>query len=466
MTNTCVGGVAVAVVLGVAAGGAVLAAGAQVRIVQTNSAGDNVHLIDPATDRIVGEIAGIEANHGAAAAPDGGRLYFTNEADSTLDIVDVATLKVTRKVPLSGHPNNVSIGRDGRHVYVAISQAPGAVDVIDTVTNARIKSIPIKGAVHNTFVTPDGKFVIAGSIAGKSLTAIDAQTEQVAWVIDFDSGVRPIAFEKNADGSTRRMFVQISDFHGFAVVDFAARQETGRVKLPELPPPGVPNTEGLQGSPSHGIAVSPDGKSVWANSKVNSYVYGYSLPDLKLLGGVPVGHDPDWLTFTPDGTRLYVANAGSNSVSVLDTAAIKELRRIPVGHVPKRNITAVLAETGISKPSTAPVLSFEVYKAQVEPIFMTKRPGHARCYSCHSQGTPLRLQRLAPGATVWSEEESRKNFDAIARVVVPGDPNASLLLRHPLAAEAGGDDFHGGGKHWFSQSDGEWQTLAAWVRGR
>src|SRR5919201_3275192 len=103
-----------------------------VRIVQTNSAGDNIHLIDPATDTVVGEITGIEVNHGAAAAPDGSRLYISNEADSTLDVVDGNTLKVTKKIPLSGHPNNIAAGRDGRKVYVAISQAPGAVDVIDT----------------------------------------------------------------------------------------------------------------------------------------------------------------------------------------------------------------------------------------------------------------------------------------------------------------------------------------------
>jgi len=68
----------------------------------------------------------------------------------------------------------------------------------------------------------------------------------------------------------------------------------------------------------------------------------YSLPDLKLNGNVKVGHHPDWLTFTPDGKRLYVANAGSNSVSVVDVAARKELLQIPVGQTPKRNITAVL----------------------------------------------------------------------------------------------------------------------------
>src|SRR5437762_13779577 len=65
---------------------------------------------------------------------------------------------------------------------------------------------------------------------------------------------------------------------------------------------------------------------------------------------------------------------------------------------------------------------------------------------------------------MWDEEQSRKNFEAWQRVVVPGDPTASRMLMHPLAAEAGGDPFHAGGKHWQSQDDPEWQTLAAWVR--
>src|SRR3984885_9339794 len=86
-------------------------AASTVRIIQTNSAGDNVHIIDPATNKVVGVINGIEFNHGAAAAPDGSRYYFSNEAESTLDVVDEKTLKVTRNIPLSGHPNNVAISK-------------------------------------------------------------------------------------------------------------------------------------------------------------------------------------------------------------------------------------------------------------------------------------------------------------------------------------------------------------------
>ncbi len=312
----------------------------RVRIVQTNSAGDSVMLIDPGTNTVVGEIKGIEANHGVAAAPDGSRLYVSNEAESTLDFVDARTLKVTAQVALTGHPNNVAISRDGRRVYIAIAQAPGAVDVVDTASQARVKSIPIPGAGHNTYVTPDGKYVVAGSVAGKSLTVIDQKTEQPAWSMTFAEGVRPIAFEKGPDGSTRRMFVQLTDVHGFAVVDFGTRREVSRVTLPDRP--GTPRGLSDQGAPSHGIGVAPDGATLWATSKRYHYVAAYSLPDLKLLATVPVGQYPDWLTFTPDSRTLYVACAGSNDVSVVDVKSMRAVAKIPVGQVPKRNITASL----------------------------------------------------------------------------------------------------------------------------
>jgi YVTN family beta-propeller protein len=312
----------------------------KVVIVQTNAAGDNIHLIDPSTNKIVKEIKGIEVNHGAAAAADGSRYYFTNEADHTVDVVDGNTLRVTKKIQLSGRPNNIAISPDGRRVYIAIRQAPGALDIVDTASQTLARTISTPGPIHNPFVTPDGKYVIAGSIEGRSLTVIDSKTETPSWTLYFDEGVRPVAFDSNPDGSTKRMFVQITGFHGFYIVDFAQRREIGRVKLPDVSP-DKRHLDTLQGSPSHGIAVTPDGKSMWVCSKMNGYIYGYSLPDLKLLGGVHVGDHPDWLTFTPDSKMVYVANAGSNSVSAVDIVSRKEVARIPVGQVPKRNITAV-----------------------------------------------------------------------------------------------------------------------------
>src|SRR5690242_17339164 len=188
-----------------------------VRIIQTNSAGDNVDVIDPATNKVVGVIEGIEVNHGVAVAPDGSRIYVSDEAESTLDVVGSTTLKVTQRIPLSGRPNNIAISPDGRRVYVGIIQAPGGVDVIDTASLQDIKTLPTKGSIHNTYVTPDGKFIVAGSIAGKTVNVIDAETDRTAWTLQMDMGVRPMAFSRNPDGSTKWIFVQLSDLNGFAV---------------------------------------------------------------------------------------------------------------------------------------------------------------------------------------------------------------------------------------------------------
>jgi YVTN family beta-propeller protein len=81
---------------------------------------------------------------------------------------------------------------------------------------------------------------------------------------------------------------------------------------------------------------------LWVDSSVASGVFAYSLPDLKLVGNVATGSTPDWLTFTPDSRFVYVANAGENYVSAVDTKMLKEVARIPVGEAPKRNGTVVL----------------------------------------------------------------------------------------------------------------------------
>jgi YVTN family beta-propeller protein len=317
-------------------------------IVQTNSAGDSVMLIDPATDKIVAEIPDEEVVHGAVAAPDGSRMYLSVESTSTLDIVDMKTMKVIKRVPLTGRPNNVAIRKDGQRVYVAINTAQGGIDIIDTVAMERTKTVRILGGVHNPFITPDSKYVVAGSTGGSVATVIDTETERPVWSIHFEGGVRPLCFEANPDGSTKRMFVQITNFHGFAVVDWATRREVSRVTLPDIPP-AQRNNEGIQGSPAHGIKVSPDGKTLWSTSKFNSAVYVYSMPDLKYLGEVKVGKVPDWLTFTPDSKKVYIANAHDDTVSVIDVAARKEITRMKVGAVPKRNVTATLP---LSIPST------------------------------------------------------------------------------------------------------------------
>jgi hypothetical protein len=131
-----------------------------------------------------------------------------------------------------------------------------------------------------------------------------------------------------------------------------------------------------------------------------------------------------------------------------------------------RTTLLICALTLLALPALAgqqPSLDYDYFKTRVQPIFAAKRPGHARCISCHGSGTPLRLQPLAQGATTWTDEESQKNFQAVRRVASAGVK--SRLLTHPLEESAGGDFYHSGGKHWTSQNDPEWKVLQAFVTG-
>jgi len=322
----------------------------------TNSAGDSIHVVDPATNKVVQEIKGIEGAHGIAPSPDGKRVYVSNEADSTLDVFDRESGSLVKKVPLSNHPNNIAVSKNGDRILVGIARGQGAVDVIDAKTLERSKSILVKGRLHNIYVTPDGKYLITGSIPNKLLTVIDLQQEVPVWELPFDLGVRPMTIEAAPDGSTKRIFVQLSDTNGFAVVDFAARKEVARIKLPAAKSE-FETDAGRATSPSHGIGVSPDNKTLWVTSIPNNAVFVYSLEgpalaDLKLIGEVALpsfkvaGHEaassvPNWVTFTPDGKTIYISNAGMRSVTAIDTASMKVKAVIPVGEVPKRINTLV-----------------------------------------------------------------------------------------------------------------------------
>jgi hypothetical protein len=124
-----------------------------------------------------------------------------------------------------------------------------------------------------------------------------------------------------------------------------------------------------------------------------------------------------------------------------------------------------------AQAASALALDYEIFKTRVEPIFLKRRsPDHARCYACHEKHkhpNGLSLESLSPGNTFWTEEQSRRNYETISKLVVPGNLNASMFPMHPLAPEAGGDvRGHSGGRQFESQDNPDFQTIADWIRGK
>jgi len=227
----------------------------KLRVVQTNSAGDNVHIIDPVANKVVGEIKGIEAPHGIAVAPDGSRIYVSEQADKTIVVLDGKTLQIIKRIQLSGNPNLIDITPDGRWVYAAIaltyddySEFPqikagpsGGVDIIDTASLTNVKTIAIRGGIHDLNVTPDGKFVIAGSSRGarppaNNMIVIDTQTKEISWRLLMSPAPSPMAISTNPDGSTKMIYAQLGGMNDLRWWILRRRQKSMKSSFPTCLP--------------------------------------------------------------------------------------------------------------------------------------------------------------------------------------------------------------------------------------
>ena len=339
--------------------------GVAVRILQSNNAGDIHHIIDPAVNRVVGLIRGCPHAHNLTLHPDALYYYCANEQDKTVDVFDTKTLKLVKQIALSERPNKIAVNKKHRKIYAAIVSRP-LVDVIDIATHTVIKSVPVHSTVHNVFVTPDDSEVIAG-LRGEvepgepAFQVIDPKTDTVAWGMELTGHkqygrthheVRPMAFEAGADGSTVRAYAQATAINAVFVIDWKARKVVDLLWPPKLPL-WKQNADGIQTGDMHGLEVLPDRSSVWASSRLDSRIYGWSLPDLKYIGAVEVGPSANWMTPTPDSKYMYVAVSGVDHTLAIDLKKLAIVAKIKTGARPARISTAILPLDRVNPSTTS-----------------------------------------------------------------------------------------------------------------
>ena len=96
--------------------------GVEVRILQSNNAGNIQHVIDPAINEVVGLIRGCPNPHNLTMGPDALYYYCANEMEHTVDVFDTKTLDLVRQIPLSQRPNKVAVNKKHRKIYAGISR--------------------------------------------------------------------------------------------------------------------------------------------------------------------------------------------------------------------------------------------------------------------------------------------------------------------------------------------------------
>jgi YVTN family beta-propeller protein len=304
----------------------------------TNSAGDNIHVIDLGTFRVVGEIKTGAMPHGAAVSGDGRRFFTTVESDHTLRVIDTASDRVIRTVKLSGLPNQCAVTPDGRFVGVPIRQG-SCVDLVDVDQGKVVQSLPVQ-APHNCYDARRNDHLWVTSMGDRKVLWVDRKTLSYIGEIPMGGVPRPLAVTHDE----RTLYCALSDLHGFVVADVPSRKVVRTVRLPALPEGvrlPVPHT------PTHGLELTPDEKELWVTSCGTDTVYVFDTADYKIVGKVEVGHGPNWLTFSPDGRYCCVSNVLGDDVSVIDTAKRREVARVKVGKEPKR---LVVAEPVAEKP--------------------------------------------------------------------------------------------------------------------
>lgn len=301
-----------------------------------NSRGGDVTIVDVPTFTVRGTIDVGHHPDDLLATPDGSMLYVNRQDARDLVAIDTKLGEIVWQVPLSGIPHHLAFSADRRLIFAAIFNEP-VLDVVDLEARKVIARAPVGFGGHGVFLSPDGERVYVGSLIHDHLAVVDAKTFKTLRTIQFPDAVRPFAITPDE----RRVYVQLSRHHSFLVVDLATERVVQEVFMPPLPPDVPPALE-FPHTVDHGIVFDPAHERVLALATTGGYLAAFSLPDHELLTTVPLGKEPGWIVFGPDGSRCYVSNRGDDTLSVLDTATLEEIARVPVGDYPQR-VVAVSA---------------------------------------------------------------------------------------------------------------------------
>ncbi len=294
----------------------------------TNSEGDDISVIDLEHLTLAGDWKVGERPHGIAVPANGHVAYTTIETEKTLKSIDSVSGKVLSTLSVPGRPNQCAVTPNGKFVAVPIFDGD-SVQIVDAENMKIAKALPVQ-MPHNCFNAGNNDHMFVTSMRGQQVNMIDLRTLEYIAEIPVGGVPRPIA----VDHDEKTMYVALSNFHGFAIVDIPSRKVVHRVEFPPLPP----NTDlrPLLNTATHGLMLTPDGKELWAASVPTGNVFVYDVASGKVAPAIAAGRLPNWIAFSSDGRYGCITNTGSNDCSIIDRRSKKEVARIKVGKAPKR----------------------------------------------------------------------------------------------------------------------------------
>ena len=285
----------------------------------TNRAGDDMSVIDIATNTVVATVPPTSSNfnnYGVAVHPSGARVYIThNGTGNAVSILDTSTNTRTGFIVVNPEPLGIAINAAGTRGYVAHSTGT-TVTVLDTIANIVVTTITVTANATGVAVTPDGSKVYVTHSPGNVVTVINATNNTVTTTIPV--GIDPFGIAINPAGT--RAYVAHGNTGDVRVIDTSTNTVIATV-------PGVTTL--------YNVAVSTDGSKVYISSASDGTVKILDAGTNMITGSINVGTDPQGIAVTPDGTRVYAVNQGSNNVSVINTGTNTVVATLPVGLGPR-----------------------------------------------------------------------------------------------------------------------------------
>ena len=234
---------------------------------------------------------------GICASAKTGRLYYTTP--TRLYCMEIIGQRPLWDRALPGGCDRMSLVPDGSLLYVPSFEG-GTWNVVEGDTGGVTATITAHSGAHNTVCGQSGRQMYLGGLRSPMLRIADTGTHRVLRTVGpFGGSIRPFT----VDGGETRAFVCVNDLLGFEIGDLASGRLLVRVEVAGY----KRGPTARHGCPSHGIALTPDGKEIWLCDSHNRrlHVFDVTAPSPKQVASVPLRDEPGWVSFSIDGRHAY-----------------------------------------------------------------------------------------------------------------------------------------------------------------
>jgi YVTN family beta-propeller protein len=248
----------------------------------------------------------------AAAGP---KAYVGNFKDNTISVIDLESKQVTVTIPVPPGPHGMVITPDNRWLYVA-TDGTSTVSVVDTATDKLVENIEVGKNPHGVAVTRDGKYVLVGVYDTDSIAFIDTATRKVIGSVKVG---RPHNIAIHPNGQVAYVGSQVPGKFSLAVIDLGTRSVTQNVPLEKTP---------------RGLEFDPNGRRLYITQAGVDSVVVVDPANNKSIAEIPVGVSPHYANFTPEGNRGLTAVQGPSLLAVFNPQTNLVEKSIKVGSRP------------------------------------------------------------------------------------------------------------------------------------